>query len=88
MTGKMKSVVIYTAPSCPYCVRAKELLKRRSVPFQEILIGWDDEAGWRAAEKRSGMKTMPQIFLGEECLGGYTELAALDASGDLAKKLS
>jgi len=83
----MKSVVVYTAPSCPYCVRAKDLLKRRNVVFQEILISWDDEAGWVEAEKRSGMKTMPQIFVDGKCLGGYTELAALDQSGELAKLL-
>lgn len=83
----MKPVIVYTAPSCPYCVRAKDLLKRRNVVFQEILISWDDEAGWKEAEKRSGMKTMPQIFIDGKCVGGYTELAALDQSGDLVKKL-
>lgn len=84
----MKPVVVYTAPSCPYCVRAKELLKRRNIPFEEIHIGWDDEAAWREAEKRSGMKTVPQIFIDGACVGGYTELAALDASGELVKKLA
>jgi glutaredoxin 3 len=84
----MKPVVVYTAPSCPYCVRAKELLKRRGVAFEEVLISWDDENGWREAEKRSGMKTMPQIFIDGKCVGGYTELAALDQSGELAKKLA
>jgi glutaredoxin 3 len=84
----MKAVVVYTAPACSYCMRAKELLKRRNIPFQEILIGWDDEQGWRDAEKRSGMKTMPQIFIDDKCVGGYTELAALDASGELARKLA
>ncbi|MGZ3653802.1 MAG: glutaredoxin domain-containing protein [Bdellovibrionota bacterium] len=84
----MKPVIVYTAPSCPYCVQAKELLKRRAVPFQEILIGWDDEAGWKEAEKRSGMKTMPQIFIDGKIVGGYTELAALDRSGELATLLA
>jgi glutaredoxin 3 len=84
----MKPVVVYTAPSCPYCVRAKELLKRRNIPFQEILIGWDDENGWREAERRSGMKTMPQVFIDGKIVGGYTELAAADASGELAKLLA
>ena len=84
----MKPVVVYTAPSCPYCVQAKALLKRREVPFEEVHIGWDDTEAWKAAEKRSGMKTMPQIFIDGVCVGGYTELAALDKSGELAKKLA
>ncbi len=81
----MKDVVVYTAPACPYCVRAKELLTRRNVPFKEIALSWDDESGWKEAERRSGMKTMPQIFVGEKCVGGYTELAALDQAGELMK---
>lgn len=84
----MKPVTVYTAPACPYCVRAKDLLKRRNVPFEEILIGWDDEQAWRDAYQRSGMKTMPQIFIDGQLVGGYTELAALDQSGELAKKLA
>ena len=84
----MKPVIVYTAPSCSYCVQAKELLKRRSIPFQEILLSWDDESGWKEAEKRSGMKTMPQIFIDGICVGGYTELAALDKSGELATRLA
>lgn len=84
----MKDVTVYTATPCPYCSRAKDLLKRRGVAFKEIQISWDDEAAWEAARKRSGMRTVPQIFVGEECLGGYTELAALDQSGELAKKLA
>jgi glutaredoxin 3 len=84
----MKSVTVYTAPSCPYCTQAKALLKRREVPFEEVHLGWDDAEGWKAAEKRSGMKSMPQIFIDDVCVGGYTELAALDKSGELAKKLA
>jgi glutaredoxin 3 len=85
----MKKVTVYTAPSCPYCVRAKELLKRRSIPFEEIFVSWDDEAAWEAMKKRSGgMKTVPQIYVDGKLVGGFTELAALDQSGELAKLLS
>lgn len=84
----MKKVTVYTAPSCPYCVRAKELLKRRSVPFEEVFVSWDDEDAWVQMEKRSGMKTVPQIFIEEKCIGGYTELAALDQAGELSKLLA
>jgi glutaredoxin 3 len=85
----MKKVTVYTSPSCPYCVRAKELLKRRNIPFEEVLVSWDDEAAWEAMEKRSGgMKTVPQIYVDEKLVGGFTELSALDQSGELAKLLS
>ncbi len=80
----MKKVVVYTSPSCPYCVRAKELLKRKNVPFEEKLIGWDDEAGWEEMRKKSGgMKTVPQIYIDDKLVGGYTDLAALDSAGKL-----
>ena len=84
----MKKVIVYTAPNCPYCVRAKELLKRRGVPFEEVLLSWQDESAWKEAEKRSGMKTVPQIFIDGSCVGGYTDLAALEQSGELDRKLA
>lgn len=83
----MKPVVVYTSPSCPYCVRAKELLRRRGIPFEEILLDWDDEAGWQEAQKRSGMKTVPQIFIDGACVGGFTELDALDRAGKLKERV-
>jgi glutaredoxin 3 len=85
----MKPVEVYTTNPCPYCTRAKELLKRRNIPFKEIPLSWDDESGWKEAEKRSGgMKTMPQIFIDGKIVGGYTELAALDAAGELMKQVA
>ncbi len=84
----MKKVVVYTSPSCPYCVRAKELLKQRAIPFEEVMIPWEDEAGWKAMEQKSGMKTVPQIYADDQLLGGFTDLAALDKSGELKKILS
>ncbi len=79
----MKEVVVYTTSPCPYCTRAKELLSRRGVPFREILYRYDEEEKWDELEKRSGMKSMPQIFHGERLIGGYTELAELDATDKL-----
>jgi glutaredoxin 3 len=70
--------------SCPYCLRAKELLKRRGIPFKEVLVPIDDDAQWDALEKKSGLKTMPQIFAGDRLVGGYTELAAQDGKDQLA----
>jgi glutaredoxin 3 len=84
----MKPVKIYTAPSCPFCTRAKELLKRKGVAFTEQLLSWDDAGPWEELEKRTGMKTVPQIFIGEKCIGGFTDMAALDSSGELDKLLN
>jgi glutaredoxin 3 len=80
----MAKVIVYTMDYCPYCLRAKELLKQRGVPFQEKLLAMDDDASWDELEKKSGMKTMPQIFSGDQLIGGYRELAALDQKDQLA----
>lgn len=84
----MKKVVIHTAPSCPYCIRAKDLLQRKGVAFEEVKLSWDDADAWDALEKRSGMKTVPQIFIDDKCIGGYTDMAALDQKGELDKLLA
>lgn len=77
-------VTVYTMEYCPYCLRAKELLKRRGIAFKEVLVPMDDEKQWDELEKRSGMKTMPQIFAGDRLIGGYNELSALDQKDSLA----
>ena len=77
-------VLVYTMNYCPYCERAKALLKKREIPFQEILVAEDDDAKWDELYRLSGMKTMPQIFHGERLIGGYTDLAAQDSKDQLA----
>jgi glutaredoxin 3 len=79
-----RKITVYTSEGCPYCVQAKRLLKERGVPFQEILLGWDDDAGWDNLTQRSGMKTVPQIFADDSLIGGYQELAAMDNQDALA----
>jgi glutaredoxin 3 len=82
----MKSVLVYTSPSCPYCTQAKSLLKRKNIPFEEKLIEWADEAGWEEMRAKSnGMKTVPQIYIDDKLIGGYTDLAALETKGELDK---
>ena len=78
----MKPVRIYTTPYCPYCVRAKRLLDRKQVPYQEIDVANDDETRARISEQ-TGMRTVPQIFIGDECVGGSDALHALEAEGKL-----
>jgi glutaredoxin 3 len=79
----MARVQVYTAASCPFCVRAKRLLGARGVPFDEIDVGDDAEA--RAdLVRRTGRRTVPQIFIDGRSIGGFEELAALDARAELA----
>jgi len=83
----MKQVKIYTTPYCPYCVRAKRLLDKKRVPYEEINVAGDDEARERLTAQ-TGMRTVPQIFIGDDCVGGSDELHALDAQGKLDTMLA
>lgn len=78
----MKPVKIYTTPYCPYCVRAKKLLSKKNVPYEEIDVAGDDEARARLTEQ-TGQRTVPQIFIGETHVGGSDDLHALEARGEL-----
>ncbi len=83
-TSSTATVQVYTMDYCPYCERAKSLLKKRGVEFQEIRVADDDDAKWDELYRLSGMRTMPQIFHGKKVIGGYTDLAAQDAKDQLA----
>jgi glutaredoxin 3 len=83
VTPSSTQVKVYTMEFCPYCVRAKQLLTQRGISFKEIRVEDDDEAQWDALYEVSGMKTMPQIFCGDQLIGGYTELAELDKKDGL-----
>jgi glutaredoxin 3 len=73
---------IYTTPICPYCYRAKALLKQKGADFEEIDVFMD--ADKRAEmEGASGRYTVPQIFVGDTHVGGCDDLYALDAKGGL-----
>ncbi len=83
----MKAVRLYTTLICPYCVRAKLLLKGRGIAFEEIDVSGDPEKrSWLV--ETTGRRTVPQIFIGDEPIGGFDELRALDLSGELDKKLA
>ncbi len=79
----MKTVQIYTTNYCPYCVRAKELLKKKNVSFDEIDVTNNEEGRVSLVQRSGGRKTVPQIFIGEHHVGGCDDLYALDASGEL-----
>ena len=79
----MKPVIVYTTPICPYCVRAKSLLKKKGAQFEEIDVFMDSGARDEMESKSNGRRTVPQIFIGEQHVGGCDELYALDSAGEL-----
>ena len=83
----MQPVRVYSTQICPYCVRAKMLLKDRNIAFEEIDVTGDhDKRDWLV--ETTGRRTVPQIFIGEEAIGGFDDLRELDRTGQLAKKLA
>ncbi len=83
----MSQVKVYTMNYCPFCERAKKLLTQRGISYSEIKVADDDDAQWEQLEKKSGMKTMPQIFNGETLIGGFSDLDALDKKDQLKSLL-
>ncbi|HSI56861.1 MAG TPA: glutaredoxin 3 [Ideonella sp.] len=79
----MNKVLMYTTQVCPYCIRAKSLLKQRGVDaIEEIRIDMDTAARERMMQT-TGRRTVPQIFIGETHVGGCDDLIALDQKGAL-----
>jgi glutaredoxin 3 len=84
----MNNVRMYTTQVCPYCVRAKALLKQRGVTqIDEIRIDLD-EAARDSMMKLTGRRTVPQIFIGSTHVGGCDDLIALDQRGELLPMLA
>ncbi|MGB0712595.1 MAG: glutaredoxin 3 [Gammaproteobacteria bacterium] len=78
----MAEIVIYSSGACPYCSRAKRLLENKGKPYTEIRV--DKERGMREEmEDRSGRTSVPQVFIDGRHIGGYDDMADLDARGDL-----
>jgi len=79
----MKKVVIYTGPMCNYCSAAKHLLNKKKVDYIEFDIAIDQTKMQEMRERTKGARTIPQIFIGETYVGGYSELKALEIAGRL-----
>ena len=79
----MKTVRMYTTPICPYCVRAKSLLKKKGVAVEEVDVLMDTEAREEMEAKTGGARSVPQIFIGDTHVGGCDELYALERDGKL-----
>ena len=84
----MAKVQIYTTAYCPFCVRAKTLLRARGVEFEEIDVTNDDELREKMVELAGGRRTVPEIFINGKIVGGYDELRALDEAGLLQSMLA
>ena len=82
----MARIEIYTKEWCPYCLKAKALLRAKDVGYDEIDVT-SDEARQTEMVDRSGMRSVPQIFLDGEKVGGYDDLARLNATGELDRRL-
>lgn len=82
----MADVTVYSADWCPFCNRAKRLLDDKKIPYEEVNV--DQKPGAREEiTKKTGHKTIPQIFVKGEFIGGFSELSALNESGELDKRL-
>lgn len=77
-------VTLYTKATCPYCIRAKQLLNHKGVTFTEIdMPSISDEERSALAQKTNNYRTVPQIFIGEKFIGGCDDLTKLEQSGQL-----
>ena len=84
----MKTVEIYTTQTCPYCIAAKGLLKKKGVSFAEIDVSRDPALRVAMTERAGGRRTVPQIFIGGTHVGGSDDLHALDHDGKLDPMLA
>jgi glutaredoxin 3 len=83
----MSPVRVYTtATGCRYCQAAKQLLSRKGVAYEEIDVS--DDAKRAALVQRTGRRTVPQIFIGDRHIGGFSELDALERAGTLDEMLT
>lgn len=78
----MRQIEIYSTQQCPYCVRAKALLNTKGLDYEEIDVSVDQKIMQYMVE-RSGQRTVPQIFIDGEPVGGYEQLAMLNSRGEL-----
>lgn len=83
----MATVIMYTKDHCSYCTHAKNLLNAKHIPFEEVRVDLDANALEKMI-KLSNRRTVPQIFINDQSIGGYDDLAALARSGKLDELLN
>jgi alkyl hydroperoxide reductase subunit F len=82
----MASVTIYSTDVCPFCARAKSFLAEKGISYEEIEVLPGSDA-WKEIKEKTGSGSLPQILIGDEPIGGYSDLVHLEASGELSQKL-
>ena len=80
-------IEIYTWSTCPFCIRAKQLLRKKGVEFTEYGIDGDEAARAQMTERANGSRSLPQIFINDAHVGGCDEIHALEYEGKLDKLL-
>jgi len=83
----MKTIRVYTTTVCPYCVAAKRFLKELNLAFEEINLENNPELRQKLSQENGGWRTVPMIFVGDDFVGGFTDLKALHDGGKLLPKL-
>lgn len=83
----MPRVEVFSGPFCPYCDKAKALLKKKNVEFEEFNVKSDEVKLGEMLERSNGRKTIPQIFINGQHIGGCDDLYALDGAGKLDELL-
>ena len=81
--SSVQAVTIYTTRICPYCINAKRLLDKKGVVYEEIRIDTSNEKYQEMLTRSNGMRTVPQIFIGDTHVGGCDELYALEKQNQL-----
>ena len=81
-------VEMYTWRTCPFCIRAKELLKTKGVEFVEYKVDGDETARDQMARRANGRRSVPQIFINDQHVGGCDDLYELDWQGKLDQMLT
>ncbi|MBH8576405.1 glutaredoxin 3 [Nostocaceae cyanobacterium CENA369] len=85
MTAKVE---IYTWRTCPFCIRAKNLLTNKGVEFTEYSIDGDEAARAKMAQRANGRRSLPQIFINDRHVGGCDDIHALESQGKLDELLT
>ncbi len=83
----MASVTLYSTDRCPFCIQAKKLLDKRGIAYEEINLARDPDGRTELVEK-TGMMTFPQVLVGDELIGGFTETQQADKSGRLQELIA
>lgn len=87
MAAAVPQVTMYSTAWCPYCLRARQLLGRKGVAFEEVDVSDHPQRREEMLARSGGRRTVPQIFIGERHIGGSDELHALERTGELDQLL-